>query len=112
MGVEMAGLVSAKWGHLPAGPFKLLVRMAITCLDKPNAKGQPAGIYWGGWADLALALGRDIPDDDGTPETARRRKNIRDEVIRHTTALTKAGAIKPAVENPGRKVSQTWKLTL
>lgn len=112
MGVELAGLVSAKWGHLPAGPFKVLIRMAVTSLDKPNAKGQPAGVYWGGWADLALALGRDIPDDDGTPEIARRRKHIRDEVIRHTTALTKAGAIKPAVDNPLRGTKQTWILTL
>lgn len=112
MGVELVGLVSAKWGHLPAGPFKLLVRMAVTALDKPNAKGQPGAVYWGGWVDLALALNRDIPDDDGTEETMRRRKHIRDEVIRHTSALTRAGAIKPAVENPGRNVKQTWKLTL
>ena len=112
MGVELAGLVSAKWGHLPAGPFKLLVRMAITSLDKPNSKGQPASVYWGGWIDLAIALGRDTPDEDGTPEIARRRKIIRDEVIRHTTALTKAGAIKPAVDNPVRGTRQTWILTI
>lgn len=112
MGVELVGLVSAKWGHLPAGPFKLLVRMAVTALDKPNAKGQPAAVYWGGWADLALALSRDVPDDNGTPEIARRRKYIRDEVIRHTTALTKAGAIKPAVDKPVRGTKQTWILTL
>lgn len=112
MGVELAGLVSAKWGHLPPGPFKVLVRMAVTSLDKPNAKGQPAALYWGGWTDLALALGREVPDDNGTPEMARRRKVIRDEVIRHTTALTNAGAIKPAVDKPVRGTKQTWKLTL
>lgn len=116
MGIELAGIVSAKYGHIPAGPYKILMRMAITALDKPNAKGQPPRLYWGGWEDLAIALGRDVPPPLATiekhHETTRRRKVIRNEVIRYTTYLTTIGAVEKAVDNPRVGYQQEWKLTL
>lgn len=112
MGVELVGAVSARWGHLPAGPYKVLVRMALVALDKPNNKGDEAGLYWRGWQDLAIALGREVPYIGADAlELARRRKVIRNEVIRHTTFLRKAGAIEQSVDNPGHRTRQVWKVT-
>lgn len=115
MGVDLVGAVSAHWGHLPAGPYKILVRMALVALDKPNSKGDDAGVYWRGWQDLAIALGREIPyitgAANGALELTRRRKVIRNEVIRHTTYLRKAGAIEQLVDNPGHRTRQVWKVT-
>lgn len=112
MGVDLVGAVSAHWGHLPAGPYKVLVRMALVALDKPNGKGEEAGVYWRGWQDLAVALGREVPYlGTDAVELARRRKTIRNEVMRHTTHLRKAGAIAPLVDNPGHRTRQVWKVT-
>lgn len=112
MGVDLVGAVSAQWGHLPAGPYKVLVRMALVALDKPNTKGDDAGVYWRGWQDLAVALGRDVPYlGTDAVELARRRKVIRNEVIRHTTYLRKVGAIEQLVDNPGHRTRQVWKVT-
>jgi hypothetical protein len=105
VGIELAKMASAKWGHVGYSPFRILIRMCVQALDKPNSKGDPAGIYFGGWEDLALALGRTIDD----PE---QREKIRHEVIRHTRTLKQAGAIKPLVDNPRQGDRQMWKLTL
>lgn len=113
MGARLVGEVSDHWGHLPAGPYKVLMRMALKALDSPGRDGQPAGCYWRGWEDLAVALGRKVPDhDDSGPEADRRRVTIRDEVKRHTNTLVRLGAVQRAVENPGRGTRQVWKLTL
>lgn len=113
MGARLVREVSDNWGHLPAGPYKLLTRMALLALDTTGKDGQPAATYWRGWVDLAVALGRKVPDDDdGSPEAERRRLNIKSEVKRHTTALVRLGAVQRAVDNPGRGTRQVWKLTL
>jgi hypothetical protein len=113
MGARLVGEVSDHWGHLPAGPYKLLMRMAVSALDTPGKDGRPARIYWKGWADLAVALGRKIPDEDDTsPEAVTRRATIKSEVKRHTNALIKLGAVERAVDNPGRGTRQVWKLKL
>jgi hypothetical protein len=62
MGVMLATLVSIRWAHLPERQFKVLNRMALMALDKPNSKGQPASIYFGGWEPLSLALNREVPE--------------------------------------------------
>lgn len=115
MGAELVGLVSTKWAHLRSlSQYKILTRMALTALDKSGGPDKPAAMYYAGWEPLALALGRDdIPEgDDYSPAAAKRRKAIRDEVIRNTTALEGLGAIKALVDKPGRQQRQTWKLTL
>lgn len=113
MGARLVREVSDHWGHLAAGPYKLLTRMALLALDQTGKDGQPAATYWRGWVDLATALGRKVPDDDdGSEEAERRRLNIKSEVKRHTTALVKLGAVERAVDNPGRGTRQVWKLTL
>lgn len=105
--------VSDNWGHLPAGPYKLLMRMAISALDTSTDPAKPAGHYWKGWRDLAKALGRKPPDDgDVTPEALTKRKTMKDEVRRHTTHLVRSGAVRGAVDNPGRGTRQVWELTL
>lgn len=113
MGSQLAREVSEHWGHLPAGPYKLLMRMALHSLDTSNDPQKPAATYWRGWAHLAVALGRKPPaDDDGTPEAATKRRTMQDEVRRHTNVLAAKGAVQRAVDKPGRGTRQVWKLTL
>ena len=113
MGNQLVRVVSDNWGHLPAGPYKLLIRMAAFALDTSTDPAKPAGHYWRGWAHLAEGLGRKPPDDDDdTPEAATRRRTIKSEVKRHTNTLVRLGAVQRAVDNPGRGTRQVWKLTL
>ena len=113
MGSRLAREVSDNWGHLPAGPYKLLMRMALVALDTSSDPAKPPEHYWKGWADLAAALGRKVPDaDDMSPEAETRRKTIRDEVKRYTRVLVTKGAATQAVDNPGRGTRQVWRLTL
>jgi hypothetical protein len=113
MGSQLAREVSEHWGHLAAGPYKLLMRMALHSLDTSTDPQKPAGHYWRGWAHLAIALGRKPPDDDdGSPEATVKRNTMRDEVKRHTNTLVRLGAVERVVDNPGRGTRQVWKLTL
>lgn len=113
MGSQLVRAVSDAWGHLPAGPYKLLMRMAAYSLDSSNDPNKPAGHYWRGWQHLAKGLSRELPNpDDYSPEAVTRRNTIRDEVGRHTRALVRAGAVKQLVDNPGQGTRQVWKLTL
>ena len=113
MGSQLAREVSEHWGHLPAGPYKLLMRMALHSLDSSTDPEKPAGHYWRGWQHLSKGLAREIPNpDDYSPEAVTRRRTIQDEIRRHTNTLIKVGAVKPLVDNPGRGTRQVWKLTL
>lgn len=113
MGVRLAREVSDHWGHLAAGPYKLLMRMALGALDTSTDPARPEGTYWKGWVDLAVALGRKLPDvDDLSDEADTRRRTIKSEVKRHTNTLVTKGAVHRAVDNPGRDTRQVWKLTL
>jgi hypothetical protein len=113
MGSQLAKAVSDDWGHLPAGPYKLLMRMALFALDTSTDPEKPAAHYWRGWKHLCEGLGRKLPpDDDYTPEAVTRRTTIKAEVKRHTTTLVRLGAVTRAVDNPGRGTRQVWKLTL
>lgn len=113
MGSQLARDVSEHWGHLAAGPYKLLMRMALYSLDTSTSPDKPAGHYWMGWKHLAIALGRKPPDDDDdTPEAATKRRTMRDEVKRHTNTLVRLGAVSRVVDNPGRRTRQVWKLQL
>lgn len=113
MGLRLVREVSDHWGHLPAGPFKVLMRMAAYSLDSSNDPEKPPEHYWRGWQDLAESLGRTLPDrDDKSPEAQRRKATVKSEIKRHTAVLVAAGAVKRAVDNPGAGTRQVWKLTL
>jgi hypothetical protein len=112
MGIRLANNVSIRWASLPERQFKVLNRMALMALDTPNSKGQPAHVYFAGWEPLALALNREIPEDDGTPENSRIRKNQCAEVARITGQLVDAGALKQPVDKSRRGHRQSWLLTL
>lgn len=113
MGSQLVRSVSDNWGHLPAGPYKLLIRMAAYALDSSTDPQKPAAHYWRGWAHLAEGLGRKPPeDDDDTPTALRDRKWMKDEVRRNTNTLVRLGAVVRAVDNPGKGTRQVWKLTL
>jgi hypothetical protein len=73
MGSSNVALVYALWGHLPDHAFRLLGYMALVTLDADEPP-----IFWQGVPALALALGRDLPEDpDGD-------NSIEAEVIRKT----------------------------
>lgn len=113
MGSQLVRAVSDDWGHLPAGPYKLLIRMAAYSLDQSSDPAKPAGHYWRGWQHLAEGLGRKPPQsDDRSPEANIKRKTMQEEVRRHTAALVRLGAVQRAVDNPGTGTRQVWKLTL
>lgn len=112
MGIRLANSVSVRWARLPERQFKVLIRMALMALDTPNSKGQPANVYFAGWEPLALALNREVPEDDRTSENARIRKNQCAEIVGITTALVKAGALKQPVDRARQGHRQSWLLTL
>lgn len=113
MGSQLVRAVSDDWGHLPAGPYKLLVRMAAYSLDQSTDPAKPAAHYWRGWQDLAKALGRKLPPhDDMSPQAIARRKTVKREVMKYTTDLVRLGAVAKAVDNPGAGTRQVWRLTL
>lgn len=55
MGAELVGLALAHWTHVSDRAFRVLMRMSLTALDKPN-KGRPAAVYHGGRELLAMTL--------------------------------------------------------
>ena len=112
MGIDQAKAVSALHGALPGGPFKALLRMALVSLDRPNEKGQPPGLYFGGWEQLAVALGFPVPDDDGTPEARRRRKKLRGYVTDAIRVLVEAGVIERVGERARIGTRATYRLKL
>lgn len=88
MGVDLVKLVFANHRDLPGNSFKVLAFMALTALDRPNAKGQQPNLYWYGWENLALILGKTW----GEPGTKERRSA--EEAVRRALApIVKSGAI-------------------
>lgn len=94
MGAQLVGLVLANHSSLSDRAFRLAVRMAHSALDTPNGKGQPAGVYFGGWELLALTLGRkpEELDKNHSPKTWARAKET---VRRATQELVRAGIVEP-----------------
>jgi hypothetical protein len=82
MGAQLVARVLAHWTHLSDRPFRLLVRMAHTALDKPQ-DGKPAGIYFAGRELLAMTL-----RGGGTNESRNRA------VARTVADLIDVGAIE------------------
>jgi hypothetical protein len=87
--------------------------MAAYSLDTSTDPAKPAGHYWMGWRHLAKGLGRMPPEEgDISPESITRCNTIKSEIKRHTNTLVAVGAVKRAVDNPGKGTRQVWKLTL
>jgi hypothetical protein len=85
MGATLVTQVLAHWSHLSDRAFRVLVRMAVTALDKPQ-NGNPANIYRAGRDLLAMTL-----RSEGSTETRYRA------VKRAVAELTEAGAIEHLV---------------
>jgi hypothetical protein len=86
MGAHLVTQALAHWTHLSDRAFRVLVRMAVTALDKPQ-NGNPANIYRGGRELLAMSL----RSDKGTERTRNRA------VAKAVAELTEAGAIEHIV---------------
>lgn len=110
MGLRLVQAAAVLGRHLKGNEFKLLVHMSLVALDRPNEKGQPADLFWGGWESLACALGQDVPreSDDAS---RRRRKTQAELVARAVRGLERQGLIKRQEEHPRSGVRQTIRLT-
>jgi len=102
MGIDLVKQVVTLHGDLPGSAYKVLVYMAATALDKPNSHGQPAGLYFGGWEPLAIALG----------STSTKAKT-RDELVRRALKiLIDKALIKPLISNVHTGEGQAYRLKL
>lgn len=111
MGIELVKHLYARHAAgLTAGELTVLGYMCITALDKPNGKGQPAGLYFAGWEPLALALGYDGLSAAGKEKVRRSIKGVREKgLIKPLVAHAKTGerqvyritfAVEPGARNP------------
>ena len=112
MGVELVKTVSALHGDLSGRAFKVLVRMALVSLDRPNDAGRPARLYFGGWEPLAQSLGWVVPPDADDPEVRRRRKKLAGYVSDALTELDRAGLIQRTGGKARTNNRQSYLLTL
>jgi hypothetical protein len=100
MGAQLVNKALAHWTHVSDRAFRLLIRMAVTALDKPK-DGKPASIYFGGRELLAMTLRTDKGSD-------RSRYRV---VARALAELVDAGAIERA--DSGRQGhNAVYRLTL
>lgn len=100
VGIELTKQLFARHASdLTAGELTVLGYMCITALDKPNGKGQPAGLYFGGWEPLALALGYDGLTDAAKTKVKRAVKGIRDK-----------GLVKPLVSHAQYGERQVYRI--
>ena len=104
MGVE---LVKQVVGHpstsrLSGNAYKALVSMALQALDKPK-DGRPAGLYFGGWEALQLALGYEPGGVSSAAHTAVKRavRELKDG--KHITPMVTAarGSRQSYLVHPG-----------
>lgn len=111
-GAQLVGLVLDNWSHLPDLQFRTLIRMAHTALDGYSDDGKPPRRYYGGYVAIAKTWRTPFPDDDGTPEARRKRKNILSDVRKVMRALEAAGAVKviDTGKPPGPGNSQSFML--
>lgn len=93
MGIDLTKQLFARHAaELTAAELTVLGYMCLVALDKENVKGQPAGLYFGGWEPLALALGYDELNDAAKTKVKRAVKGIRDKgLIKPLVAHAKTG---------------------
>lgn len=115
MGAGHAKAAYALWRGLPDRALRVLVYMALTAKDDDD----PA-LFWQGREALALALGRDLPEepaaDDRSSEAerARRARRAAFEAVRAATSdLVSAGAVVVDQRaRPGRNARYALNLKL
>ena len=101
MGVDLTKQLFARHAaDLTAGELVVLGYMCLVALDRPNVKGQPAGLYFGGWEPLALALGYSDPNAPAKEKVRRSVKGIREK-----------GLIKPMVAHAKTGERQVYRIT-
>ncbi len=94
MGASNVKAVYALWGDLDHAPHRLLAYMAVRALDV-STEGKPARRFYGGREELAVALGRALPDPTpGDAEVRRERLAAFRAVDRAVAALVSAGAVR------------------
>lgn len=102
MGFDLVNQILVMHAYeLNARDLKVLMRMAATALDRPNAKGQPARLYYGGEEPLFLVLYG--PNVEMTTERIR-------EVRRTVAKLVKADLIEPQIHKAGNGRRQCFRL--
>jgi hypothetical protein len=105
MGAQNVALVFTRWGHLHHAPFRAFIYMAHRSLDGGNPPQ-----YWGGREEIAMALGRPIPEPYGD-DFEKKRKADFEAVKKVIETLTKRGAISLAMAaRPGRHAVYTLHL--
>lgn len=90
MGANYAKSVFEQWSHLPHHAQLVLIRMALIVKDKDS---EPR--YWGGWQELAFALGYDMSwfVEVDEKRKVRGRRNAQEGVRRVMQCLVDEGAI-------------------
>lgn len=102
MGVDLAKQLFARHAaDLTAGELTVLGYMCLVALDKPNGKGQPAGLYFGGWEPLAIALGY----QEGLTDAAKTK------VKRAVKGIRAKGLVKPMVAHAQTGERQVYRIT-
>lgn len=104
VGAQNVGLVYARWGALNHAPFRVLAYMALRSLDSGNPP-----IFYGGRDEVAIALGRPIPD--AGPEFEKTRQANFNMVKKITRELSAVGAIV-LVQAPGTGQNAVYELNL
>lgn len=84
------------WPGLSHAEWRALVTMCATALDDPDPKtGTEAGLYFGGYENLARSLGYDWPEGRDR-ESEVRRKGILRNIRRYVEKLATVKAIERA----------------
>jgi hypothetical protein len=105
VGVNLVKAAVINHASLSDRAFRVLVRMCLSALDERNARGQPPGVYWGGWEPLALVLGRrDLEDPHA-------RRLAQESVRRATQELVAGGLITPLLD-AHRGTRQSYRINL
>lgn len=79
MGIDLTKQLFARHARdLTASELTVLGYMCLVALDRPNGKGQPPGLYFGGWEPLALALGYPELNEAAKTRVKRAVRGIRD----------------------------------
>lgn len=101
MGVDLTKQLFARHAaDLTAGELVVLGYMCLVALDKENGKGQPPGLYFGGWEPLAIALGYDGLNEAAKTKVKRAVRGIRDR-----------GLVKPMVAHAKTGERQVYRIT-
>lgn len=107
MGIGNVKRVIANWHALPHPAFRALIHMAVRSMDADMTP-----VYKAGWEELALAIGRPVPDADIDDKTVTRvRRAAQMAVNRAIRMLTERNAIE-IQKRPAPGHNTEWALNL